>query len=251
MRWDAGVLVHGTESWARRVPQPRARLSGTIARMKALWAVLACALVAAGACGDDDDTASTSTGDPSGPGASVSVSASVGASSSGSGGDGGSAEGGGGASAFMLTSPAFTEGGAIPDPHVCQADDMVGDGIDQSPELNWTGAPATALSFAVVFRDRSNGDLVHWVIWDIPASETGLPEAVEDGFEPSDPAGAKQANDGYFGPCSPASDNTYEFTVYAIDVAELPGLDEDSTRDEAVQVVEEHDLASATLSGEA
>jgi phosphatidylethanolamine-binding protein (PEBP) family uncharacterized protein len=73
--------------------------------------------------------------------------------------------------------------------------------------------------------------------------------------EPADPAGAKQApspfgNIGYLGPCSEDNINTYEFTIYAIDVATLPGLDQNSLIMEAEQAVVDAALASATLSGE-
>jgi hypothetical protein len=93
------------------------------------------------------------------------------------------------------------------------------------------------------------------VIWDIPESVRSLPENVEQVFEPSMPAGAKQAPFsssviGYFGPCSPNSVNTYEFTVYALPSAPLPDLDAASTNQQAATAIEAAALASAKLSGE-
>lgn len=215
------------------------------------------------ACGDDGDTVSTttsgatttaSTGATSGGGmggaggAATSTGAAGGASTSGTGGTGGQ----GGEAPFALTSSVFAEGAVIPEIHECES----GGGQNTSPPLSWTPGPAGTQSYAIVMRDLDfqNGFL-HWVIWDIPAATAALPQGVEQTYQPADPAGAKQAPFngavvGYYGPCSPNSVNTYEFTVYAIDVATLPGLDQTSTKQEAEQAIVEAALASTKLAGE-
>jgi hypothetical protein len=174
--------------------------------------------------------------------------------SGGAGGVGGSSTGGSGGlpAEFSLTSSAFSEGESIPQRHACTS----GGGENISPPLAWTAGPAGTQSYAVIMRDRDfqNGFL-HWVIWDIPAGEHALPENVEAGFEPSAPAGAKQAPfvDGtvaYFGPCSPNTVNTYEFTVHALPTATLAGLDATSTMQQAATAIEAASLASAALAGE-
>jgi hypothetical protein len=151
---------------------------------------------------------------------------------------------------FGLTSSAISEGEMFPDEHTC-------DDADTSPPLAWTGAPSGTQSFAIVLRDLDYmSGFVHWVIWDIPASTTSLPEDVENVYAPATPAGAHQCRSydgttyGYRGPCSPSTVNTYEFTLYALDVATVPGLDMNSSRAEAVTAILEHDIASTTLSGE-
>ena len=53
---------------------------------------------------------------------------------------------------------------------------------------------------------------------------------------------------GYFGPC-PGTQHTYRFTVYAIDVATLPGIDTASSGDAVQAAILLNDLASATLTG--
>jgi Raf kinase inhibitor-like YbhB/YbcL family protein len=148
---------------------------------------------------------------------------------------------------FVLTSPAFAEGGTIPDENSCQ-------GVNISPALAWTGAPA-AQSFAVVFTDLSPAtDFVHSVIYDIPSTATGLPEDVDNSYEPADVPGAHQtigydgSTRGYLGPC-PGSTHTYEFRVYALDVATLPGATMATTRAQAVTLILEHDVGDAALSG--
>jgi Raf kinase inhibitor-like YbhB/YbcL family protein len=133
---------------------------------------------------------------------------------------------------------------------------MSGGGENASPPLAWTAGPSGTQSYAIVMRDLdfANGFL-HWVIWDIPASVLSLPENVEHAYQPSVPAGAKQAPFnanlvGYQGPCSPNSTNTYELTLYAIPTPTIAGLDEQSTKAEAEAAIEAAATASTTLSGE-
>jgi phosphatidylethanolamine-binding protein (PEBP) family uncharacterized protein len=70
---------------------------------------------------------------------------------------------------------------------------------------------------------------------------------------PANVTGAKQtlsyqAVRGYLGPCPP-NVHTYEFVVYALDVATLPGATMATTRAQAVPIILDHDLAAASLSG--
>jgi hypothetical protein len=129
-----------------------------------------------------------------------------------------------------------------------------GSAADDSPDLSWSGAPA-AKSFAVVFTDQTN-NLIHWAIWDIPANASGLPTAVQKAANPANVPGAQQvtsydgATFGYLGPCPPVT-HTYQFVVYALDVATLPGLSTSSKRSEVEATAKAHSLDSATLSGQA
>lgn len=148
---------------------------------------------------------------------------------------------------FTITSPAFTEGMTIPTVHTC-------DGANTSPQLDWGPAPAGTMSLAVVHLDLSFNSFLHWVIFDIPASATGLPADVEKVFQPTDVPGAEQTLSfsggvrGYLGPCPPAL-HTYEYRVYALDVATLPGATMNTTRAQAETLIKMHDLTSATLTG--
>jgi Raf kinase inhibitor-like YbhB/YbcL family protein len=216
---------------------------------------IAALLASTAACGDDE-TATSATQNPTTTTASSmggmggNGGMPVGPGGGGTGGIGGTGPTGG-AGPFTLTSPAFTEGEMIPQVHVCQPG---GGGI--SPQLDWTGVPSGTQSFAVVLRDLDFNGFLHWVIWDIPVGENGLPEGVENEFMPAIPAGAKQAitfdnqTRGYYGPCSPNSVNTYQFTVYAIDAATLMNLGMQSSMQQAATEIEAHDVGSATLSGE-
>ncbi len=173
-----------------------------------------------------------------------------GGAASGSGGaasgSGGAASGSGGAPSpgpFTLTSSVIVDMGTIPVEHSCK-------GANVSPPLAWTGAPDNTKSFAIVFRDLSN-NLLHSSVWDIPASVTALPKAVEEVAMPKEPAGSKQSKGyngeyGYQGPCPP-NEHSYVFTLYALDVATLPNVTTSSKLADIVKELEVHAILTATL----
>ena len=104
--------------------------------------------------------------------------------------------------------------------------------------------------FAIVFRDLSN-NLLHSSVWDIPASVTALPKAVEEVAMPKEPAGSKQSKGyngeyGYQGPCPP-NEHSYVFTLYALDVATLPNVTTSSKLADIVKELEVHAILTATL----
>lgn len=149
-------------------------------------------------------------------------------------------------SSIALTSTAFAEGGMFPIDNTCKSTNV-------SPALTWTHAPGGTQSFAVVLTDLSIS-LVHWVIYDIPPSATGLPASVENTYAPANVAGAHQTISvhapvvGYYGPCPPAT-HTYQFAVYALDVAALPGASQTTMRPDAVTAIQAHQIAMGTLAG--
>jgi Raf kinase inhibitor-like YbhB/YbcL family protein len=172
--------------------------------------------------------------------------AGVGGGSAGRGGAGG---GGGATTTLSLTSPSITNGGMIPATHTCA-------GANTSPELNWTEGPAGTMSYAIVFTDMSNM-LVHWAIWDIPAATRSLPAALPNPYMLTAPAGAKQAsfsgnsNHGYQGSCPSGQTHTYQFVVYALNVATVPNLTMTSSQTAARDaiVVASRVLAMGSLTG--
>ena len=119
--------------------------------------------------------------------------------------------------ALELKSSAFRNNEFIPKQHSCQ-------GPDVSPELSWDGVPAGTKSIALICDDPDApfGTWVHWVIYDIPAQKSSLPEAVA--LDPVLDAGIKQGkNDfgaiGYGGPCPPSGKpHRYFFKLYCLDV---------------------------------
>ena len=160
-----------------------------------------------------------------------------------------------GRDAFALSSTAFADGGLIPKAHDCASS---GDGDprkkNESPPLEWSGAPGTAQSFAIVMHDLDNG-IIHWVIYDIPAATAGLPQNVDHAYQPSVPAGSRQAYYrgsanffGYQGPCT--TNHTYEWTVHALNRATLSELGSSSSTRTAENAVNAATVATASLRGD-
>lgn len=146
---------------------------------------------------------------------------------------------------LTLTSPAFRHGEPIPRKYTC-------DGEDVSPPLTWHGAPGNTVTFALVMDDPDApiGTWDHWVIFDIPATATGLPEAVPP--EPTLPDGSVQGTNswgriGYGGPCPPRGQHRYFFRLYALDTH--VGLDSRTTKARLLSAIEGHVLAQAELMG--
>lgn len=102
-------------------------------------------------------------------------------------------------------------------------------GDNLSPELLWKDAPAGTRSFAVTVFDPdapTGSGFWHWVVYNIPATATGLPAGV--GVNAQYPIGTKQGrNDfgdrNYSGACPPVGDRPhhYIFTVHALKVDRL------------------------------
>jgi Raf kinase inhibitor-like YbhB/YbcL family protein len=130
----------------------------------------------------------------------------------GAGQGGGRGRGGGGGAIVTLavSSTSFPDGGEIPAKYT-------GQGI--SPQLSWTGAPAGTMSYVLIMHDVDAAiggtDISHWVVWNIPASSTSIPEGGPV------PAGANQYSlrgPQYMGPAPPAGHpyHHYIFQIYAL-----------------------------------
>jgi Raf kinase inhibitor-like YbhB/YbcL family protein len=95
--------------------------------------------------------------------------------------------------------------------------------LSQSPAFTWRGVPEGTRSLALVFRDLDL-ELVRWVIWDIPPTQTSLPSDISSLPNPPEVAGSSQqgspGNLGYNGPLIPGAE--YDFTLWALDVEMLP-----------------------------
>lgn len=151
--------------------------------------------------------------------------------------------------AFTLTSPAFAHNGSIPRRYTCQGEDV-------SVPLAWSGVPPGTKSLALIMDDPDAPDpkapkvvWVHWVLYNIPPTATGLKEAIK----PNElPAGTKQAlNDwkrtGYGGPCPPIGRHRYFHKLYALDTVlpELPNADKGALE----KAMRGHVLGQAELIG--
>lgn len=146
-----------------------------------------------------------------------------------------------------LRSSAFAPQGEIPQRYTCEGQDI-------APPLQWTGIPDRAASLVLIVDDPDAPDpaapqrtWVHWVLYDIPATASGLPE----GGRPL-PAGAHEGlNDwnrpGYGGPCPPIGRHRYFFKLYALDKP-LAALAR-PTKAAVEQAMRGHVIAQAELVG--
>jgi Raf kinase inhibitor-like YbhB/YbcL family protein len=151
--------------------------------------------------------------------------------------------------ALSLSSPVFNHNGSIPKLYTCQ-------GKDISPALSWSGLPERTKAIALIVDDPDAPDpaapkrtWVHWVLYNIPPTATGLPEAVNATGLPS---GTRQGrNDwdrtGYGGPCPPIGRHRYFHKLYALDVV-LQDLKQ-PTKATLLEAMKGHILEQAELVG--
>ncbi|MDH3636980.1 MAG: YbhB/YbcL family Raf kinase inhibitor-like protein [Gammaproteobacteria bacterium] len=127
---------------------------------------------------------------------------------------------------LSITSSAFTHNGEIPQRYTCDGDDV-------SPPLAFAGIPDGAKSLVLIVDDPDAPDpaapkmtWVHWVLYNLPVENAGLPEGVAAADLP---AGTMEgSNDweltSYGGPCPPVGRHRYFHKLYVLDIA-LPNLD--------------------------
>jgi Raf kinase inhibitor-like YbhB/YbcL family protein len=151
--------------------------------------------------------------------------------------------------ALKLTSAAFDDGGIMPSRFTCE-------GQDFSPPLAWSGVPSGTQSLVLIIDDPDAPDpkaprmtWVHWVLYDLPASSTGLPEgASPDGLPPGTKAGRNDfKRTAYGGPCPPIGRHRYFHKLYALDT-KLGGLSNPS-KAEVEAAMQGHILAQAQIIG--
>lgn len=146
---------------------------------------------------------------------------------------------------MKITSPEFLESQPIPKKFSC-------DGTNSSPALAWSGIPAAAKSLALIMDDPDapGRTYVHWVVYNLPVSQTGFPEAIPAGATLS--GGGTQGpgtsgKTGYAGPCPPSGTHRYFFKLYALDLEPklAAGLDKAALEKQ----MESHILAQTQLMG--
>lgn len=146
---------------------------------------------------------------------------------------------------FQLFSPAFEHKTKIPIRYTCSGDNI-------SPELEWRDVPDGVVSFALIMDDPDApiGTWVHWVIYNIPADSTGLPEAFGKDRELADGIlqGKNSAGKAYYnGPCPPSGTHRYFFKLYALDT--MLDLKAGATKPEVLKAIQGHMVGMAELMG--
>ena len=151
---------------------------------------------------------------------------------------GGGARGGGGRGfslpPLLMETTAFPDGGIIPEKYTGRG------GVQ--PGFKFSNAPTGTVSYAIIFHDLdvalkgNTPDVLHWMVWNIPASANGIPEG-------SLPPGTVQGNNlmgqpNYMGPGAPPGPryHHYVFELYALNAnLELPAT---ASRDDLLKAME-------------
>jgi Raf kinase inhibitor-like YbhB/YbcL family protein len=129
-----------------------------------------------------------------------------------------------------------------------------------SPPLEWSNAPKGTVTFALIMHDMGPDpkrvldpnklDVTHWLIFDIPAAVSSLPEGVR--ADAAVEGGIQGANvhdvNGYQAPCPRGvGPHYYVFDLYALD-AKLnlrPGV----SRVDLLKTMQGHIIAQSTYTG--
>ena len=151
-----------------------------------------------------------------------------------------------------LTSPAYSDGATMP---ARFATVNVAGGVGLSLPLEWTKVPPAARSLVVALIDIhpvAHG-WVHWLVTDIPADSTSLPEGAS--LSAAMPAGAVEhpnsaGRPGYGGPQPPVGSGIHDYVahLYALDVSRID-VSADAGWERVSAAMSGHVLDTTTLVG--
>ena len=174
---------------------------------------------------------------------------------------GGQRAGGAAGPAMTMTVAGFVDGGQFPVKN-SQAAEGAAPGEGPSPAITWANVPAGTQSFVLhmhdmdLARNRTTDDQPHWVVWNIPPTATGLPEAAPKGNPRADGSFQISATGPvYRGPGAPATGpmHHYVFELFALDakIDVPPGTNAEAaaTRAAVMKGIEGHALGKAVLVG--
>jgi Raf kinase inhibitor-like YbhB/YbcL family protein len=125
-------------------------------------------------------------------------------------------------SPLLMESDAFTDGGIVPMKYA-------GRGENVQPGFRFSNVPDGTVSYAIIFHDLDvalqggTNDVLHWIVWNIPAAAGGIPEG---GLPEGSVQGRNIAGqNAYFGPGAPPGPryHHYVFELYALNATlDLP-----------------------------
>ena len=157
---------------------------------------------------------------------------------------------------ITVTSTIFEHHGMVPEENSAY-------GANTSIDLSWSNLPSGTQSLALICDDPKvveigmmESPFVHWVVYNIPSSASGLPGGLSSDAEPnvSGLAGMINGNNGlgrpgYFGPRPPANGqlHQYDFRIYALD-ADL-NLEAGLDKAQLLEAMDGHILGTGLLMG--
>ena len=130
-----------------------------------------------------------------------------------------------------------------------------------SPALQWMQPPRGTESFALIVHDmeprprKGVDDILHWMVWNMPATANQLPEGVSpasadlpDGSHQTNGFAGQGGNFGYRPPCPPQDvpvAHHYAFEIFALDQKlDLPAA---ATRADLLKAMDGHIAGHAAL----
>jgi Raf kinase inhibitor-like YbhB/YbcL family protein len=130
-----------------------------------------------------------------------------------------------------------------------------------SPALQWMQPPRGTESFALIVHDmeprprKGVDDILHWMVWNMPATANQLPEGVSpatadlpDGSHQTNGFAGQAGNFGYRPPCPPQDvpvAHHYAFEIFALDQKlDLPAA---ATRADLLKAMDGHIAGHAAL----
>ena len=172
---------------------------------------------------------------------------------------GGQRAGGPAGPAMTMTVAGFPDGGPFP-VRFSQAAEGAAPGEGTSPAITWANVPAGTQSFFLhmhdldLARNRTTDDQPHWVVWNIPATATGLPEGAPRGNPRADGSFQVSATGPMSrGPGAPATGpiHHYVFELFALDTKldVQPTADAFETRAAVLKAIQGHILAKSVYGG--
>jgi Raf kinase inhibitor-like YbhB/YbcL family protein len=161
---------------------------------------------------------------------------------------------------LMLKTSAFSNGGYIPAKYGCDVPQAQGTPMI-SPPLEWANTPKGTISFALIMHDMGPNpqrivdvmhlDVTHWLVYNVPATVTSLPEGIAPDAGVGD-GGLQGANvhdvNGYQAPCPRGvGPHYYAFDLYALDAKlKLPA---GAARTELLKAMDDHIIGKSSYTG--
>jgi Raf kinase inhibitor-like YbhB/YbcL family protein len=153
---------------------------------------------------------------------------------------------------LIMAMTAFADGSEIPVKYT-QAGDQT------SPAIAWTNTPAGTVSFVLhmhdleLSRNHTTEDQLHWLVWNIPGTATGLPEGIPMGQLQNGAYQISASGAVYRGPGAPANGprHHYTFELFALDtkIDVQPGPEAFETRTNIMKAIQGHILGKAVYMG--